>query len=95
MAATPRKRPRLEVDAITPSKLDHPVNGRLNWPEANKEENLLRAFDLALRYGPCRGLTREQRWQRALKLGLQPQPEILAALKVQDTQKSILDEHCI
>ena len=37
---------------------------------------MLRQFDLAFRFGPCAGLTRLQRWERAAKLGLQPPPAV-------------------
>ncbi|XP_078515014.1 DNA polymerase delta subunit 4 isoform X2 [Lissotriton helveticus] len=32
----------------------------------------LRSFDLEWRYGPCTGITRLERWERAEFLGLQP-----------------------
>jgi len=37
---------------------------------------LLRKFDLDSRYGPCMGLTRLERWERAQILGLNPPVEI-------------------
>uniref|UniRef100_A0A8D0BTN5 DNA polymerase delta 4, accessory subunit n=1 Tax=Salvator merianae TaxID=96440 RepID=A0A8D0BTN5_SALMN len=33
---------------------------------------LLKQFDLSWQYGPCTGLTRLQRWERADSLGLDP-----------------------
>ncbi|KAI8139399.1 DNA polymerase delta, subunit 4-domain-containing protein [Fennellomyces sp. T-0311] len=33
---------------------------------------LLRKFDLDYKFGPCVGLTRIERWNRAQKLGLEP-----------------------
>ncbi|XP_064921689.1 DNA polymerase delta subunit 4 [Columba livia] len=33
---------------------------------------MLRGFDLAWEYGPCTGITRLQRWERAQALGLNP-----------------------
>ncbi|KAI9597132.1 DNA polymerase delta, subunit 4-domain-containing protein [Syncephalis fuscata] len=42
-------------------------------------ERLLRQFDLSLEYGPCIGISRIQRWQRAIKLNLNP-PDYLADL---------------
>ena len=30
----------------------------------------------ARRFGPCTGITRLQRWERAAKLGLDPPPEV-------------------
>ncbi|GAB6024042.1 DNA polymerase delta subunit 4 [Chamberlinius hualienensis] len=34
--------------------------------------DVLREFDLNLEYGPCIGITRMERWNRAQKLGLDP-----------------------
>ena len=36
----------------------------------------LRIFDLTSKYGPCVGITRLQRWERAKKWGLEPPDEI-------------------
>eukprot|EP01071_Lankesteria_metandrocarpae_P006752 Lankesteria_metandrocarpae@DN4470_c0_g1_i2.p2 len=41
-----------------------------------REEDALYSFDLNSRYGPCVGITRSGRWQRASKLGLDPPPAI-------------------
>ena len=43
---------------------------------AAADEAALRQFDLSTRYGPCTGITRMQRWERAVKLGLSPPPEV-------------------
>ncbi|KAK1778440.1 DNA polymerase delta, subunit 4-domain-containing protein [Copromyces sp. CBS 386.78] len=43
-------------------------------------EKLLRYFDVNSRYGPCIGITRLKRWQRAERLGLNPPLEVLAVL---------------
>ncbi|KAF9454387.1 hypothetical protein P691DRAFT_692554 [Macrolepiota fuliginosa MF-IS2] len=37
---------------------------------------ILRAFDLNYDYGPCIGVTRLERWERAGALGLNPPPEV-------------------
>ena len=36
------------------------------------DEQALRQFDLNSKYGPVSGMTRLQRWERAVKLGLGP-----------------------
>lgn len=41
---------------------------------------MLRAFDLTSKFGPCSGMTRLERWQRAEALGLAPPPEVKALL---------------
>ncbi|GJJ73498.1 DNA polymerase delta subunit 4 [Entomortierella parvispora] len=48
-------------------------------PSAHQEdlnELLLRQFDLTSKYGPCLGLTRLERWERAALLDLNPPNEI-------------------
>lgn len=44
--------------------------------DRSKGLEVLKRFDLNYKYGPCTGLTRMERWDRALKLGLNPPPEI-------------------
>ncbi|KAL2160154.1 hypothetical protein VTH06DRAFT_1809 [Thermothelomyces fergusii] len=43
-------------------------------------EKVLRYFDVNSQYGPCVGITRLKRWQRAQRLGLNPPIEVLAVL---------------
>lgn len=44
--------------------------------EAEADERALRQFDLDTKYGPVSGISRLQRWQRAVALGLNPSAEI-------------------
>ncbi|GLJ17875.1 hypothetical protein SUGI_0312680 [Cryptomeria japonica] len=39
-------------------------------------EQILKQFDLDMRYGPCLGLSRMERWQRAVQLGLSPSQDV-------------------
>ncbi|XP_068004256.1 DNA polymerase delta subunit 4 [Melanerpes formicivorus] len=41
---------------------------------------MLRHFDLSWEYGPCTGITRLQRWERAQALGLNPPGPVRDAL---------------
>ncbi|KAJ7252532.1 DNA polymerase delta, subunit 4-domain-containing protein [Mycena rebaudengoi] len=41
-----------------------------------KIHDILRVFDLSYEYGPCVGMTRLDRWERAFALGLDPPGEI-------------------
>ncbi|NWY70391.1 DPOD4 polymerase, partial [Erithacus rubecula] len=41
---------------------------------------MLRRFDLSWEYGPCTGITRLQRWERAQELGLSPPGPVRDAL---------------
>lgn len=42
----------------------------------NNVHHILRVFDMTARYGPCVGITRLARWERAQKWGLSPPDEI-------------------
>ncbi|KAL3507400.1 hypothetical protein ACH5RR_032782 [Cinchona calisaya] len=49
--------------------------------EFDAKEKLLREFDMNMAYGPCIGMSRLQRWQRAEAFGLKPPKEIENLLK--------------
>ncbi|KAF9626757.1 hypothetical protein IFM89_038975 [Coptis chinensis] len=42
----------------------------------SEEEEVLRQFDMNMAYGPCVGMSRLGRWERANKLGLNPPKQI-------------------
>ncbi|KAF6168900.1 hypothetical protein GIB67_020370 [Kingdonia uniflora] len=42
----------------------------------DKQEEILRQFDMNMAYGPCIGMNRLNRWERANKLGLNPPKEV-------------------
>ncbi|ERM94801.1 DNA polymerase delta subunit 4 [Amborella trichopoda] len=44
-------------------------------------EEVLRRFDMNMSYGPCIGLTRLERWERANKLGMNPPKDVETLLK--------------
>ncbi|KAL6846755.1 hypothetical protein ACP4OV_024203 [Aristida adscensionis] len=41
-----------------------------------EQEEQLRQFDMDMKFGPCIGVTRLQRWERASAMGLQPPPHL-------------------
>uniref|UniRef100_A0ACD5Y049 Uncharacterized protein n=1 Tax=Avena sativa TaxID=4498 RepID=A0ACD5Y049_AVESA len=41
-----------------------------------EQEEQLRQFDLDMKFGPCIGVNRLQRWERASAMGLQPPPHL-------------------
>ncbi|XP_065853181.1 uncharacterized protein [Euphorbia lathyris] len=47
----------------------------------DKDEQVLRQFDMNMSYGPCIGMTRLGRWERANRLGMNPPREIGCLLK--------------
>ncbi|PWN52455.1 hypothetical protein IE53DRAFT_385101 [Violaceomyces palustris] len=56
-------------------------------------QHMLRVFDLDPTYGPCIGMTRLERWERAHELGENPPREIYEILT---TKQGILDhEECV
>ncbi|KAK8451633.1 hypothetical protein SEVIR_6G240700v4 [Setaria viridis] len=44
--------------------------------EYGAEEEALRQFDMDTSYGPCIGVTRLRRWDRAAAMGLRPPPHV-------------------
>ncbi|XP_020188030.1 uncharacterized protein [Aegilops tauschii subsp. strangulata] len=58
---------------------DHGDGADARREEAENAERKAREFDMDMRYGPCLGLTRAQRWQRAAALGLAPPPHALCS----------------
>ncbi|KAH7687125.1 DNA polymerase delta subunit 4 protein [Dioscorea alata] len=51
--------------------------------EYDEMEVKLRQFDMDMKYGPCLGLTRLERWNRAESMGLHPPLELGSILEVQ------------
>ena len=45
-------------------------------PLTDDERQTLRAFDLDLKFGPCIGPSRLERWERAERLGLEPPSQV-------------------
>ncbi|XP_074442553.1 DNA polymerase delta subunit 4 [Larus michahellis] len=67
----PRVRPRPPPATEDPSSPSPPDQALME---------MLRRFDLAWEYGPCTGITRLQRWERAQALGLSPPGPVRDAL---------------
>ncbi|KAJ7982604.1 DNA polymerase delta subunit 4 [Quillaja saponaria] len=72
---SPRKAATFGSDiSQSPALISHGVPDLKDDYDAN--EDLLRKFDMNMTYGPCLGLTRLERWERARNLGLNPPKEI-------------------
>lgn len=71
--------------SVPKAKADKRRNERWNAkaPGEDDDEALecLREFDLDSRFGPCMGMTRIDRWERAEKLGLDPPPRVKTLLE--------------
>lgn len=60
------------VAADTEESTKEAVPVTTHLPLSEEEDGELRSFDLCQKYGPCVGLSRLERWERAEKLGLNP-----------------------
>ena len=47
----------------------------------HENEEVLRQFDMNMAYGPCLGMTRLARWERACSLGLNPPKDVERLLR--------------
>jgi len=54
--------------------------GTYGWEQETDAEVLLRKFDMNVVWGPCTGLSRLQRWQRAEQMHLNPPPYVPSLL---------------
>ncbi|KAI3890212.1 hypothetical protein MKW92_002672 [Papaver armeniacum] len=67
----------LGSDQTQPPALEsHDLRG-----DHNESEEILRQFDMNMKYGPCIGMTRLARWERAKNLGINPPEEIETLLR--------------
>ncbi|WVF66833.1 hypothetical protein IAT40_001575 [Kwoniella sp. CBS 6097] len=55
----------------------------------NDIHHILRVFDMTSSYGPCVGITRLQRWERAQKWGLNPPEEIRSILTTEQGEDDV------
>ncbi|RDB15369.1 DNA polymerase delta subunit 4 [Hypsizygus marmoreus] len=58
----------------------HPIHAE----GQNKVHEILRVFDMSYEYGPCVGVSRLERWERAAALGLNPPKEIREILETKE-----------
>ncbi|KIK35807.1 hypothetical protein CY34DRAFT_811864 [Suillus luteus UH-Slu-Lm8-n1] len=76
------QRPTLDVTGKTYRKHYGQVRGKLGHLEPihaegqNKIHQILRVFDMSYEYGPCVGMSRLERWERAASFGLNPPDEV-------------------
>ncbi|KAK2004265.1 hypothetical protein LX36DRAFT_696262 [Colletotrichum falcatum] len=64
---------------------------RIHQKDVSLAEKVLRYFDVSSQYGPCIGLQRMKRWQRAERLGLNPPIEVLAVLLKEEQKGNSLE----
>ncbi|KAJ8547127.1 hypothetical protein K7X08_010713 [Anisodus acutangulus] len=56
----------------------------------DQNEEVLRQFDMNMVYGPCLGMSRLDRWERAKKLGLNPPTDVERLLRSSKVQNESL-----
>ncbi|THH00604.1 hypothetical protein EW026_g1941 [Hermanssonia centrifuga] len=57
--------------------------------------HILRVFDLSYEYGPCVGVTRLERWERAEALGLDPPSEVKDILLTKEGSEQDEFSQCV
>ncbi|CAL5368004.1 unnamed protein product [Camellia sinensis] len=57
-------------------EIAQPASLHINDDYDENKEVLLRQFDMNMAYGPCLGMTRLARWERAHSLGLNPPEDV-------------------
>ncbi|KAL0794642.1 hypothetical protein Bca101_066019 [Brassica carinata] len=87
--ASPKHAATQGSDATQPAALISHGSLDVNDDYGEKEE-MLRQFDMNMAYGPCVGMTRLDRWERALRLGMNPPSEIARLLKTEKVQQDCL-----
>ncbi|KAI1337664.1 DNA polymerase delta, subunit 4-domain-containing protein [Xylariaceae sp. FL0016] len=60
---------------------------RVHQEDLSLAEKVLRYWDVSSQYGPCVGISRAKRWQRADRLGLNPPVEVMAVLMKESEKK--------
>lgn len=68
----PRKKLQPVKKVVKQDAVLLPSSSNIDEHLRKEELNRLRQFDMAWEFGPCIGITRLERWERAEKLGLQP-----------------------
>lgn len=70
----------LGSDSVQPAALV--AKGRRDYnDDIDDIEEVLRQFDMNMNYGPCIGVPRLERWERASKLGLDPPQQVKVFLE--------------
>jgi hypothetical protein len=74
----PEQRRRASPVPVT-TEFPDPNHKYQSWDDCDADEKTLRLFDLDPTFGPCTGLSRLERYELALELGVEPAPK--AAIK--------------
>ncbi|CAA2934643.1 DNA polymerase delta subunit 4 [Olea europaea subsp. europaea] len=91
--ATSFKKPKnsasIGTDQVQPPALIS--HGALDLQDdCDSKEEVLRQFDMSMAYGPCLGMTRLDRWERAKALGLNPPKDVERLLRAEKVNAQCL-----
>ncbi|KAM0916517.1 hypothetical protein ACQ4PT_010133 [Festuca glaucescens] len=77
-SSSSKKKTGASVGASNPAQMPALIShGSLDLKDDfSGQEEQLRQFDLDMKFGPCIGVNRLQRWERASSMGLQPPPHL-------------------
>ncbi|KAH6832372.1 polymerase delta 4 [Perilla frutescens var. hirtella] len=79
-----KKKTKHSSDHLHPSPhVSHASLDLQDVHDYDDKEKVLRQFDLNMGYGPCLGMSRLERWERANKLGLNPPAEVGTLLRTE------------
>ncbi|KAI9722005.1 MAG: hypothetical protein M1812_001965 [Candelaria pacifica] len=74
------------------AKEDERKAPRVHQEGVSINEKILRHFDLSSQYGPCIGIARMKRWNRANNLNLHPPIEVLTVLIREENMGSLVSQ---
>ncbi|CAO3635225.1 unnamed protein product [Cunninghamella echinulata] len=83
--STTTKNSKMDADGILMT-LSSPKLIEIHQDHLSSIDKMLRSFDLDYKYGPCIGMSRLDRWERAFYLGLNPPNRIKNILVNNDHQ---------
>jgi len=69
----------------------HPIHSE----GQNEIHEILRVFDLSYEYGPCIGVSRLDRWERAKMIGLNPPSEVYEILMTRQGTEQVEFSQCV
>ncbi|XP_009607497.1 uncharacterized protein LOC107781395 [Nicotiana tabacum] len=79
-STTPKNAAAIGSDVTQPPALIS--HGSLDLQDDyDQNEEVLRQFDMNMTYGPCLGMSRLDRWERAKRLGLNPPTDVERLLR--------------
>ncbi|XP_006113806.1 DNA polymerase delta subunit 4 [Pelodiscus sinensis] len=88
-----RQDPDTKLGSLQPEAAPDPPDSHPGGSLYPAPLEMLRQFDLSWEYGPCTGITRLQRWERAKSLGLSPPVVVLETLLEHEGDPSFT--HCL